>query len=217
MLDHEGSREDIMALADWRRRVAELYAAVRVAPDPATAWRLWRAEREWLIRCHPQSPLLEPQRVAFDGLPFFAYDPALRFTPDLTDPEDTNPLTIDVGPDGRMTLMPFGRTAGLAAALGGELTLFWIAGYGGGVFLPFADTHPATYGGGRYLLDWIKGADLGSDHDGRPILDFNFAYNPSCAYNTYDAVSRAWVCPLAPTQNHLPRSVPAGEKAPTDI
>ena len=75
--------------------------------------------------------------------------------------------------------------------------------------LPFADATngTSTYGGGRYLLDGIKGADLGMT-DGRLIVDFNFAYNPSCAY------SPAWVCPLAQAENRIPNAIAAGEKAP---
>jgi len=82
--------------------------------------------------------------------------------------------------------------------------------YGGGVFLPFADATSGreTYGAGRYLLDTIKGADLGAVPDGQAVLDFNFAYNPSCAY------SNRYVCPLAPRGNRLPAPVRAGEQAP---
>jgi hypothetical protein len=65
-----------------------------------------------------------------------------------------------------------------------------------------------TYGGGRYLIDTVKGADLGGD-DGRLILDFNFAYNPSCAYDA------AWACPLAPAGNTLSRPLRAGELVPS--
>ena len=56
------------------------------------------------------------------------------------------------------------------------------------------------------MLDGIKGADLGMA-DGRLILDFNFAYNPSCAY------SSRWVCSLTPKENRLPAAIEAGEKA----
>ena len=88
-----------------------------------------------------------------------------------------------------------------------ELSLFWVGGYGGGLFLPFRDaTHGReTYGGGRYLYDTIKGADLGAGVD-EVVLDFNYAYNPSCAYND------RWVCPLSPPENSLPFAVEAGEK-----
>ena len=107
-------------------------------------------------------------------------------------------------------MQPFARSQGLQATLGGELTFYWLLGYGGGVFLPFADATSGrdTYGAGRYLLDTIKGADLGSTPEGLTVLDFNFAYNPSCAY------SPRYVCPLAPPANRLPMPVTAGERTP---
>jgi hypothetical protein len=90
-----------------------------------------------------------------------------------------------------------------------ELDLFWIRGYGGGLFLPFRDgtSGQTTYGAGRYLYDTIKGADLGEE-EGRLVLDFNFAYNPSCAYDP------RWACPLAPPGNRVEMPIEAGEKAP---
>ncbi len=80
-------------------------------------------------------------------------------------------------------------------------------GYCGGVFLPFADATSGvqTYGAGRYLLDTIKSADLGVDAAGDTILDFNFAYNPSCCY------SPRYICPLALAANRLPAPIRAGE------
>ncbi len=197
------------ALWDWRRRVSDLYGAVRAEPDPRRAWTSWRAMRDRLFRDHSQSPLEPEARHGFAGLPFFDYDPALRFRVGI-DPLEAEPVAAEAGRDGALSLRPFGRTRGLAEALGSELTLHWVTGYGGGVFLPFADATAGgeTYGGGRYLLDTIKGADLGSDADGRAVLDFNFAYNPSCSY------SPAWVCPLSPPSNRLRVAVRAGERAP---
>jgi uncharacterized protein len=64
-----------------------------------------------------------------------------------------------------------------------------------------------TYGGGRYLLDTVKGADLGLD-DGRLVLDFNFAYTPSCSYDD------SWACPLSPAANRLAVRMAAGERHP---
>jgi uncharacterized protein len=123
---------------------------------------------------------------------------------------DAEAIRIALRDDGALTLRPFARTVGLEEHLGGEVTLYWIGGYGGGVFLPFRDASSGreTYGGGRYLLDTIKGADLGQAPDGRLIFDFNFAYNPSCAY------SDEWVCPLSPPENTLPASLRVGELAP---
>ena len=99
------------------------------------------------------------------------------------------------------------RCGSSSRAPSSELALFWLDAYGGGVFLPFADATRGreTYGGGRYLLDTVKGADLGEE-DGRLVLDFNFAYNPSCSYDP------RWVCPLSPPENRLPVAVRAGEQ-----
>ena len=93
-----------------------------------------------------------------------------------------------------------------------QLSLFWMEGYGGGLFLPFLDETNTneTYGGGRYLYDTIKGADLGTNGS-TLVLDFNFAYNPSCAYDD------RWTCPLAPRENRLSFPVQAGEKSFTSI
>ena len=191
------------SLWDWRRRVSDIYAAVR-AGNGESAWSRWRTERDALFRTHTQSPV---QREGFEALPFYAYDPALRFSVSLHEQLGA-PFSVPAGADGAVQLQPFAVTDGLSSTLGRELTLFWIKGYGGGVFLPFADATSGrdSYGGGRYLLDTIKGADLGTDRDGRTVLDFNYAYNPSCSY------SDLYVCPLAPPENRLPGMIMAGER-----
>ncbi len=196
-------------LWDWRRRVAALYDAVREEPDPRTAWLLWRQVRDDLVRHHPQSALDPASRRTAEALPYFPYDPALRFSVRLRSVPAT-PFEVDAGPDGVIRLEGFARTAGLERSLGRELTVFWVHGYGGGAFLPFRDTTSGaeSYGGGRYLLDTIKGADLGRDKDGLTVLDFNFAYNPSCSY------SNRYICPLAPVENRLPVAIRAGEMRP---
>lgn len=196
-------------LADWRRRVNDLYAQVRQMSDPAAAHAHWVRIRSGLYRDHAVSPLGETQRAGFPGIEVFSYDPAWRFAVDLR--PLTGPETIhDLGPDGALAMRPLAQTLGLEAACGAELTAYWITGYGGGLFLPFRDASSgnATFGGGRYLADAIKGADLGLTTDGKLILDFNFAYTPSCAWND------AFVCPLAPPENKLPARVLAGERAP---
>ncbi len=205
----DSAHRDALSLADWRREVSALYARVRAQADPRAAWTLWRATRDALFAEHPQSPLPATARHRSRGLPHYAYDPALRFAVRTEPHPPAQPLEVPVGADGRLVLLPALRTVGLARALGGELTVYSLGGYGGGLFLPFRDATAGkdTYGGGRYLLDTIKGADLGSE-GARLALDFNFAYNPSCAYNA------RWTCPLAPAANALPRPVRAGERAP---
>ena len=75
--------------------------------------------------------------------------------------------------------------------------------------MPFRDATngDTTYGAGRYVLDTVKGADLGGS-DGRLIVDFNYAYHPSCTYDP------RWSCPLAPPANRLAGPVEAGERMP---
>ncbi len=192
---------DLPTLLDWRRRVADLYHDVRADPGPLHAWDHWRAVRDELISSHPQSPLGLAGREQFRGTDYFAYDPHYRVTAGLV---ATEPTALDI-PDGRFT-----RFARVELELDGRalrLDCYWLDGYGGGLFLPFGDATngKASYGGGRYLLDTAKGADLGSEN-GRLVLDFNFAYNPSCSYDA------RWVCPLAPPGNRLPVAVEAGER-----
>ncbi|MGD8804964.1 MAG: DUF1684 domain-containing protein [Chloroflexota bacterium] len=206
---------DYCELADWRRRVAGLYAEVRAAPEAgrAIAWNEWRAGRNDLFQQHTQSPLTLQQRAAFRGLDYFSYDPSWRLPADL-ETDLTGPhFRFELGEDGDFDMKRIGWVSFTVGGKRRRLALYWIEGYGGGLFLPFKDLTnirpPAgqgeTYGGGRYLLDTIKGADLGSSAD-RLVLDFNYAYNPSCAYHP------RWACPLAPEENTLPFAVTAGEK-----
>lgn len=201
-------------LLDYRRRMAGMYARVRAGGhDPRAACLEFRRARDEVFGTHPQSALSPEQQAVFTGLPYFPYDHALRFA--LPVDRDVEPRDIDVHlrDDGVLRLRRFGRVHLAFAGLEVSLSLFWVMGYGGGVFLPFKDltSTDATYPGGRYLLDTIKGADLG--HDGeRLIIDFNYAYNPSCAYQA------RWDCPLTPEENHLPVTIRGGEQRfPVDV
>jgi uncharacterized protein (DUF1684 family) len=199
-------------LWQWRRAIADLYVDIRRAADPEAAHALWRARRAELFSTHDQSPIDRDARARNAGPFVFPYDPALRFTVSLEAIEQSRE-TMSAGADGVVTLIPFARTSGLAPALGAELVLYWIEQYGGGVFLPFRDATNGTetYGGGRYLLDTVKSADLGEDESGRVILDFNFSYFPSCAY------SDRYVCPLAPAANRFSTAIRAGERNHDDL
>jgi uncharacterized protein (DUF1684 family) len=180
-----------LTLLDWRRRVVELYAEVRATSDPERAWERWVEVRAELYRSHPQSPRAgaEPR--------YFPYDPAWRFEATVEDAPH-EPIAIDG--------FPFVRFARARFRDGLSLDLYWLESYGGGVFVPFRDATCGveTYGGGRYVLDTVKGADLG----GTLTLDFNFAYSPSCAWDD------RWACPLTPPANRLPVRIEAGERAP---
>ena len=196
---------DTLALLDWKRRVFALYAAVRTI-EPETGWELWRDTRDELFRSHPQSPLPPERRASFEGLEYWPYDPAARVLAELEDIE-APPQPVTTSGTEQIVFRPFARAS---FELRGEqlsLEVSWLAAYGGGAFLSFRDATSGqeSYGGGRYLLDTVKGADLG-ETDGRLVLDFNFAYNPSCSYDP------GWVCPLAPPANRLGLAVEAGER-----
>jgi uncharacterized protein (DUF1684 family) len=196
-------------LADYRRRVSALYAALRDDPR-AEARRLvaFRAAKDRLFAEHPQSPIPQATRHAFAGLAYWRHDPALRFDvalePDAAAPNAQLPRS---GSGEAIEFARIGWVSFTVEAAACRLAVYWLAGYGGGIFLPFRDATSGreTYGGGRYLWDSVKGADLGS-RDGRLTIDFNYAYHPSC---TYDA---RWSCPLAPLENQLDVPIRAGER-----
>lgn len=193
-------------VVDWRRRVFALYAAVRRADSPEDAHELWRIERDDLMLRHPATPLLPEDRALFEGLSIASYDADWRFELPIL-PADPGGFEFATGTDG---VVPFERIGKVEIPDVGALDVWRLMSYGGGLFIPVRDAlagQPGgTYGGGRYLIDTIKGADLGSDAErGTIVLDFNFAYNPSCAYDP------AWACPLAQPGNVLSAAVPVGE------
>ena len=197
-----------LMLADWRRQVTALYGRVRQEKDPHNAWDDFRRSRDMLFKQHPQSPFDKRQRDTFDMLHYFPYCPDLRLHGLVKPILEPRTYTVDLPAEG---LLRFSQIATIHFNLTGseaKLDLYWINGYGGGLYLPFRDATNGrdTYGGGRYLYDSIKGADLGATLE-VISLDFNFAYNPSCAYNDQ------WACPLAPSENWLDVEIRAGEKA----
>ena len=194
-----------LQLADWRRQVSELYSAVRAASDPADGHALWRAGRDRLFRDHPQSALTADDPLRDSGLPYWPYDPALRFELPVTAAGGAT-LELSTGGDERTDLRLVGRVQ-LPAPFDASLDVWWLTQYAGGLFVPLRDgtAGDTSYGGGRYLLDTAKSADLGGS-DGSIVIDLNFAYHPSCRYNP------AWVCPLAPAGNTIAAPVLAGER-----
>ena len=197
-----------LELADYRRRVVLLYLA---EPRTGSAGaEEFRRRRDALFRSHAQSALTEDQRAEFRGLSYFPYDPDAVVQTRLAPSPRRDAVEIDTG--GEDGVLRF-RRVGVLPAPAGDLTLYWMEGYGGGLFLPFRDgtAGQETYGAGRYLTDTAKGTlGRGLDLDassGRALLDFNYAYNPSCAYHS------RWACPLAPPENWLAEPVRAGERA----
>jgi uncharacterized protein (DUF1684 family) len=201
-----------LQLADWRRRVFGLYAGVRQlsAKDPAAGHELWVSARDELFAGHPQSPLLPDDRARFTGLTVARYDPDWRFELEVHRADEPVRITVDSASDGQI---PFSLVGTVRVPALGTLDVWRLTGYGGGLFVPVKDAlagrRGGTYGGGRYLLDTVKGADLGPGAAvDSLVIDFNFAYNPSCAYDP------SWSCPLAQPGNTLADEIPVGERMP---
>ncbi|MEU4242235.1 DUF1684 domain-containing protein [Actinoplanes sp. NPDC026619] len=186
---------EALELSDYRAANSRIYLEANDLKD-------FRARRDELFSTHPQSPV---PAGSFTGLRYYPSNDDAIVEVDLV-PADGE-IDIDTGgPDGVVHY----RRVGILPTPFGELSLWWFAVYGGGLFLPVRDATcgKTTYGGGRYLTDTVKGTHgrgvepLGGN---RVRLDFNYLYNPSCAYND------AWLCPLAPPENRLAAAIEAGE------
>jgi uncharacterized protein len=196
----------LVDLVDWRRRVGDLYRI-----RGADALEQFRRGRDELFKSHPQSPIEPDEHAAFGGLRYFPHDPAYRVRAEL-EPGDGAEVLIDTGgEDGAVRYRRAGRLVFELVGQPCRLTVLSLVQYAGGLFVPFRDATSGreTYGGGRYLFDTAKDTDglvleitPGSS---QVVLDFNYAYNASCAY------SPRWACPLAPPENFLKVPVRAGE------
>ena len=189
---------EALELTDYRAIVARMYLEAADLKD-------FRARRDELFATHPQSPIPAPERASFTGLRYYPSNEDAIVEAEVR----PAPGEIDIdtgGPDGIVHY----RRAGVLETAFGSLSLWWISAYGGGLFLPVRDgtCGKTTYGGGRYLTDTVKGTHgrglVVLDGD-RVRLDFNYLYNPSCAYDD------AWLCPLAPPENRVSEPIEAGE------
>lgn len=198
-------------IVDWRLRTFAMYDKVRqlAASNPFDAHVFWRQERDLMFATHPASALTPELKATFSGLTTAQYDPSFRLNAVLSPEGFGQEMNVQTGTDG---VVPFTRIGTFDLPGLGSLAAWRLRSYGGGIFVPFRDATAGkdggSYGAGRYLLDTVKGAFHGTRGTGAEqefILDFNFAYNPSCAYN------EAWACPLAGPANRIPADIPVGE------
>ena len=169
--------------------------------EPVSELSEFRRAKDDFFANHPQSPLTPEQRRGFRGLKYYDENPALAVVvePELFEsPElvDMQTSTGDSAPYLRWARVRF-EVEGQPA----ELTVYRDP-VSGDLFLPFQDVNAGgeTYGAGRYL-------EVEELPDGRLLLDFNYAYNPYCAYND------AWSCPLPPPENRLRVAIRTGERS----
>lgn len=197
-----------LQLADYRRRVAAMYADARDGElGPEDRLRRFRAARDGLFGTHAQSPIPQADRASFHGLAYWPYDPEQRVIAALEPEAAESEGAVPRSGGGEMHLQRIGSVSFHLAGEDCRLAVYWFTDYAGGIFIPFRDATngPETYGGGRYLWDSAKGADLGST-DEALVVDFNYAYHPSCVYDPQ------WSCPLAPPANRLGIPIRAGER-----
>lgn len=169
-----------------------------------------RADKDAYFKHAPGSPIPAAARQAFDGLPYFAVDPSLRFVDLTLEPYAGNEPSSFQIPTSDGQLRPAHRAGTLTFEVDGEprrLTAYVLDGSRGDqLFVPFLDLTSGreTYGAGRYL-------DLEPEENDTYLLDFNLAYHPYCVYaDTYS-------CPLTPAENRLPIRIEAGERLVTDV
>ncbi len=209
--------QSYLDLYDFRVRVTDMYqrrnaALLANGADDAAILHRFRQERDGIFARHPQSALDEEQKRSFKGIPYFPFNPAMRFAVTVDFDVEHKQQEVVMNASESMKMTTVGHLHFPVEQQEATLSLYWLDIYGGGLFLPFRDaTSPKeSYGAGRYLFDTIKGSNFlsSSDENGHMqiVLDFNYAYNPSCAYND------AWTCPLAPIENRLSVAISAGEK-----
>ncbi len=162
----------------------------------------FRKHKDAYFASGAHSPLERDQQRRFQGLAYFEYEPALQFELQVdASPHQGSPLTLDTSDGRKVDFFIAGIVRFMVGPGHYELTLLRDADRGR-FFLPFADRTNGleTYKDGRYL-------DPQEKPDGTIMIDFNYAYNPYCAY------SEGWSCPLPPEANQLPVQIRAGEKA----
>jgi uncharacterized protein (DUF1684 family) len=175
-----------------------------MSTDYVETLRERRREKESYFAESPRSPIPTGSQTDFPGLAYFDVDGAYRFEVELHRHEDPEELTVETTAENESTYLRWGE---FRVEIDGDPVT--IQAYKADpteerLWVPFRDetNGEETYAAGRYV-------DLERDRhfrDGRWILDFNEAYNPTCAYN------EGFECPLVPPENWLDVRIPAGEK-----
>ena len=164
--------------------------------DPNDLERFRKQKDEYFGRSH-NSPLDHDAQHGFTGLNYYDANPDLVFTLPVTAGDHTV-ITVQTS-DGQVR--DYARAGTVELDVDGEAVTLTLYSTGHpGYFVPFRDatSGKSTYGAGRYL-------DIDPNEDGTVTIDFNYAYNPFCAYN------EAYSCPLPPIENWLPVPIKAGE------
>jgi len=161
----------------------------------------FRASKDEFFATDHHSPLTDDQQQGFTGLEYFPQNPDLRLKLEVGEFAEKDSIEMQTSTGDIQTHLRYGKIHFQVNHQEVELTLYKDAH---GFFLPFVDDLAGreTYGAGRYLEPELL-------PDGKVLVDFNYAYNPYCAYNDL------YSCPLTPWENHLKVPIRAGEKLPS--
>jgi uncharacterized protein (DUF1684 family) len=163
-----------------------------------SALRKFRKEKDDFFAKHPDSPLTHDQKHDFQGLHYFAENTDLIFEVAIKafPRQETVEMQTSTG-----EIQPYQRYGKIKFNVEGKTAELTIYSSEGGYFLPFVDAMAGkeTYGAGRY----VEPLPL---ENGKLLIDFNYAYNPYCAYNA------RWSCPIPPAENRIKVAIRAGEK-----
>ncbi len=161
----------------------------------------FRQAKDEFFKTSPQSPLTTTQKKEFVGLDYFAENPALQFELPLERYPDPKQIEMQTSTGATQSYWQVGQVRFQVHGAAAALQVYEATDNPGAYFVPFVDaTAPAeSYGAGRYLEPEEQHAD-------ELVFDFNFCYNPYCAYN------ERWSCPFPPPENRLTVRIEAGEK-----
>jgi uncharacterized protein len=196
-----------MSLATHRKVILWLLTlSLRMQPDDVETWKRallrFRVQKDEFMRLERDSPFARSGQQDFNGLKYFEPDPSFRFEAKLQRYRAEASVMMTTSTGARQL---FNREGRFDLSIGGQP--FPLQAYqpaerdDPSLFIPFRDTTSGkeTYGAGRYL-------EMRVEHDDEYLVDFNYAYNPYCAY------VEGFVCPLPPAENFLKVAVRAGEK-----
>jgi uncharacterized protein len=166
--------------------------------SPSSELAEFRASKDHFFGHDPRSPLTPDHRRKFKGLTYFPEDCALVIKAKIDRKVQPGVVQMETTKGQVQNYHRYGLVGFQIDGQATQVTLY-AADHAHELFLPFRDATSGkeTYGAGRYL-------DLHA-HGDEIVIDFNYAYNPYCAYNP------DWNCPLPPAENWLKLPIRAGE------
>lgn len=166
----------------------------------------FRQEIDKFMILHPQSPLEEEARAAFHGLAYYDPNKDMVYVVEVDRFGDNEPIvTMQTSTGATQNYRRWGKFEFEVDGQQASLVIYSDPD-GHEFFMPFKDktNGQETYGAGRYMDDHRPG--MRRLEGNRFEIDFNYAYNPYCAYSPY------FSCPLPPVENWLEVPIRAGEK-----